>query len=1186
MHKLILRFIIPIFFFSACNEQKDPTLFELIPSEKSGLDFINTITEREEFNILTEEYIYNGGGIAVADFNNDQLQDLYFTGNQVENKLYLNQGELTFKDVTNVADVAGNNQWCSGVTVVDINQDGWMDIYVSSTIDKDPEKRRNLLYINQGLNSDGIPVFKELAKSYGLDDAGNSTQATFFDYDKDGDLDVYLLTNVIDTKIPGNYRPKIKDGSALNNDRLYRNNGDNTFTNVSKEAGILIEGFGLGVTIADINLDSWPDIYVTNDYISNDLLYINNQDGTFTNQIKKYIKHQSHSAMGNDVVDINNDGLVDIFALDMLPETNERKKQMLGGNKYINYIQNVRYGYEFQVVRNTLQLNNGIGPDGHPTFSEVGQFANLYQTDWSWTPLISDFDNDGLRDIIVTNGFPKDVTDKDFTLYQAGPAGNVASKMFLQDSIPVVKISNYAFKNNGDLDFKDVTKEWGLSIPSFSNGAIYSDLDNDGDLDIVCNNINEHPFLFENKTSDAKNLKNHHYLRLKFEGNKPNLAGIGTKVMLYSKGAKMYYENVPTRGYLSSVEPFAHFGVGEAETVDSLLVQWPDGKEQFLQNVATNQVLTLKQDDAVKTNNPAERMHLFTSSEKILKSANADKNIQFKHQEEDKIDFNLQRTIPHKYSQMGPSIAVGDVNADGLEDFIVSGSVDNSASLFLQNKEGKFSNAIPVYTDADDVKKEDLGMLLFDADNDQDLDLYICSGGFEHFVDAAEFQDRLYLNNGKGQFTKAENAIPQSFVSTAAIKAADYDGDGLLDLFVGGKVKPGQYPMPVSSKILHNEGGKFVDVSARICPDLTDLGMVSDALWTDFNNDKQIDLLLVGEWMTPTFFQNNDGKFENVTEKTGLTGEKGWWNSITGADFDQDGDIDYIAGNLGLNTSYKANQDQPIQVVAKDFDNSNSIDPVISLYLKNEEGNYASYPVHSRSDLIAQMQHMRKKFPRFSKYGKTTSDGIFSEEELKGALVMQATQFASCYYENLGDGTFAMKKLPLQAQLGPVYGMLPYDIDEDGFLDILMVGNSYATEVFTGKYDALIGLVLKGNGKGEFTPLQTDKSGFFVDGDAKALVNMYDANNKNIILASQNRDKLLSFEQTDKNNQPLIQFENTDAQVVFTMKDGSTRKSELYYGNSYLSQSSRNLKVPAGTKQVNIISFDGSSREWHPDNTL
>jgi len=1160
----------------SCHQQSD-TLFQLIPAEESGITFINTITETEEFNILTEEYIYNGGGVGVADFNNDGLPDLYFTGNQVTDKLYLNKGDFQFEDVSQAAGISEVNFWSSGVSVVDINQDGLMDVYVSVTMDKDSTKRQNLLYINKGIDN-GIPIFQESAKVYGLNDMGNTTQSTFFDYDKDGDLDVYLLTNVIDTKLPGSYRPKITDGTSVNNDRLYRNNGDNTFTNVSQEAGIRYEGFGLGITITDINLDNWPDIYITNDYLSNDLLYINNQDGTFSNKISEYLKHQSHSAMGNDVVDLNNDGLADIFALDMLPETNERQKQMLGATKYVEYINDEKFGYDLQVVRNTLQMNAGLGPAGHPVFSEVGFYSGVYKTDWSWTPLLADFDNDGLRDIIITNGFPKDVTDNDFALFRAGPAGSVASNSYLLDSIPVVKISNYAFKNNGDLRFADVTKEWGLSLPSFSNGAVYADLDQDGDLDIVINNINSEAFLYENTTVKKAENQNH-FLRLKFEGISPNTAGIGTKVMLFNKGEKHYYEHVNARGYLSSKENAAHFGLGKSTKADSLWVKWPNGKEQLLKDVPADQVFTLKQADAQLSNNSAERLVFSVANKKLMQLSNEATALEWSHQERDMIDFDLQRTIPHKYSQMGPAVAVGDVNNDGLEDFITGGSVWQSAQLFLQQSDGTFVPPKDLFTEKIDTDREDTGLLLFDADNDQDLDLYIAGGGFEYFRDSKEFADVLYLNDGQGNYTRTENAIPTNLNSNGPVKAADYDGDGLLDLFIGGRVLPGNYPLPVDSKILHNKGGTFTDVTREVCPKLLNVGMVSDALWTDFDNDGQVDLLLAGEWMPLTFFKNNGKTFDDVTNTSGIAENVGWWNSLSAGDFDKDGDIDYLAGNLGLNSRYKGTMQEPMQIVANDFDKSSSTDPIISIYLTNSQGERKLYPVHSLNDMISQMQVMRKLFQRHKDYGKVDAKGLFKPNALDNAAVYNATQMASCYIENLGNGQFKLTELPMQCQFAPIYAMQTLDVDQDGNLDVLMVGNDYGTEVFTSKYDALKGILLKGNGKGDFEFVTYRNSGFFADGDAKALALYQNANQLPQVLVSQNKDKLLNFGFEKSKSINWFTPQANDASVVFTLANGAEQKVEFYYGSSYFSQSTRKVLIPVGTQSIEVKQFDGAIRK-------
>ena len=1164
-------FLFLIILFS-CKQEENLSLFKSIPSSTSGITFNNQITESDTFNILTDEYIFNGGGVAVGDFNNDGLPDLFFTGNQVGNKLYLNEGNLKFRDVSAHSGVEALDIWSTGVAVVDINGDGLLDLYVTATMYKDAARRSNMLFVNQGLNDEGIPEFKEEAAQYGIADTGFSMSATFFDYNNDGFLDLYVLNNVQSNTVPGTFREKITDGSSVNQDQLYKNNGDGTFTNVSKEAGITIEGFGLGLAIADFNNDGWSDIYVGNDYLANDLLYINNQDGTFTNEIADRLRHQSLFSMGVDVSDFNNDGLVDIITLDMLAETNYRKKTTISKNLYQTFINNEIFGFEYQHVRNMLQLNNG---EGVP-FSEIGFMGGVYQTDWSWSPLFADLDNSGYRDLLITNGFPRDITDKDFANYRKD-VGNVAGIPHLLSVIPVVKIPNYGFKNNGDLTFTDFSKEWGLEIPSFSNGAVFVDLDNDGDLDYVVNNINDEAFLFENTTNTPEKT-NSNFLRIKLKGPENNPLGIGAKISIeYGDEHMQFYEQYLSRGYLSSVDDIIHFGLGKNELVESIKVLWQDGKMQEFTNITSNQILEvdyflakpITPELLIFPFAPARVNPTFIATPMLL-------NVPFIHEEDDKIDFNLQRTIPHKVTQYGPGIAVGDIDGDGLEDFILSGAANYGPVAYLQQKDGSFLRKLSPLGDIS-LQQEDMGMLLFDIDNDGDLDLYVVSGSIEHDHGSPLYQDRLFINDGKGNFTE-NRQLPETISSGTTVRAADFNRDGYLDLFIGGRTVPGQYPYADRSFLLKNDKGVLTDVTDEVAPGLRNIGMVTDALWTDFDNDGKVDLMVVGEFMAITFFRNEGSKLIKVGG-SGLDQYTGWWNSITAGDFNNNGHTDYIVGNLGRNNYYNVSAETPLTVVAKDFDNNGSIDPILFAHYKNNDGEYEPFPVHFWDDLYGQSVMFRRKFKGYHDYAFASQQNLLLPEQLNDALTLEATMMHTSFIENLGNGEFKVHPLPLEAQIAPVNGMLTEDVDGDGNLDIIMVGNDYGNEIFAGRYDAFTGLVMKGDGQGGFTPIKSYESGFLVPKDAKGLTKLNGANDKEIYLATQNRGELKVFSKDDENGKYKYFIPHSiDQYIVYKMANGSEIKQELYHGSGFLSQSSRKVKLPTEVKEITIVNFKGESR--------
>ncbi len=1147
--------------FASCRHG---TLFQEIESSHSGVHFINEIKETDSMNVLDISNIYNGGGVGVGDFNRDGRPDIYFTGNAVANRLYLNRGDFSFDDITDASGTAGGNRWSRGVAVVDVNHDGWPDIYVCTTILADKSRRKNLLYINQGNDAKGIPHFIDKAAEYGLADTSFSTMAAFFDMDNDGDLDMYLVVNeIVNATLPNVFHKLSRDGSFPSSGRLYRNDWSDSlkhpvFTDVSNTAGVAIEGYGHSVNVCDINQDGWKDLYVTNDYLPNDLMLINNHDGTFTDHLSDCFKHTSSNSMGVDVNDINNDGLVDIFTLDMNPEDNLRKKMMLNPGSYRTYQNSDAFGYTYQYVRNTLQLNQGNPPKTSdssklPVFSDIAFSAGVAETDWSWTPLITDFDNDGFRDILVTNGFPKDVTDHDFISFR-NKSSQLVSKSELLKQIPEVKLHKYGYRNDGDLHFSDVSEKWGLMKKTFSNGAVYVDLDGDGDLDLVMNNINDEAGIYRNESRE-QDAAGHHYLRLRLAGDSLNPEGLGAWIELhYAGGQKQVYENTPYRGYLSTNENIAHFGLGKVTVVDSLLIKWPDGKKQWLLQVPADQVLTVKAADA----KPGGADHQPETAKPLFAELPPSVTQGFRHTETDYIDFNIQKLLPHKLSDYGPGLAVADMNGDGLDDFVCGGSAGHPASLFFQDKSGNFHREPLFVSDTLVKRSQDTGLLLFDADGDGDADLYVASGGYENEPGSEAYQDRFYLNDGAGRFTLSDYTLPANHTSKFCVRAADFDRDGDLDLFVSGRVDPHNYPRPVSSFIFRNDSknGKiqFTDVTAEIAPDLVKGGMICDAAWTDFDNDGWPDLVLAGEWMPVTLLKNTRGRFGNVTEAAGIAGKTGWWNSIVAGDFDNDGDMDYVVGNLGTNSYFRAAQGQPVRIYAKDFDKNGIYDVIPSLYLPDEQGRPKEFPAQGREDLLRQITAMRKKFATNRLFATAGMDVVLGAEERKDALVLEAGELRSVLLRNKGNGQFSMEPLPPAAQFSTLNAMMAEDINGDGNLDLLLNGNDYGTDVSVGRYDAFNGLFLAGDGKGNFNPMPMAVSGFYVPGNAKALVGLRGATGRLMIAASRNRDALKVF---DAGDHSVIAFRPGQYQMRLHWKDGRQRLQEGYYGSSYLSQSGR-----------------------------
>jgi hypothetical protein len=1056
----------------------------------------------------------------------------------MSNKLFLNKGNFQFEDITASAGVGSDSIWSTGVTMADVNGDGLLDIYVCKSGDMKGENRSNALYINNGPNASGQITFTESAHKYGLDNRGLSTHAVFFDYDHDGDLDCYLLSNSF--RSIGNYdlvkdQRNIRD--TLGGNKLYRNDNGH-FTDVTAQAGIYSSkiGFGLGVTISDINNDGWPDIYVSNDFFEMDYLYINNRDGTFTESLRDYIRETSLNSMGADIADINNDGYPEIFVTDMLPEDNERIKTKTNFENWDKYQSDIANGYYKQFTRNSLQLNTGPlseKPGNKKVFfSEIGRYAGVCATDWSWGALITDLDNDGYKDIFVANGIYKDITDQDYIQYSEASHDMIRSQILnkekniikrLIDLIPSHPISNYAFHNNGDLTFTNRAKEWGLDEPGFSNGSAYGDLDNDGDLDLVVNNVNMPCFVYRNMSRE-KHPENR-YLKVLLSGEGKNRFGIGARVTVYYNRTLAYQEEMPMRGFESTVDSRLNFGLGKTQKIDSLTVAWPDGRVTLLRGLKPDQSITINQSEAppvvrqaaintgnipaagnMKDKSPrsARKINLPPATSSWLTAVPDRDGLDFRHQENEFNDFDRDRLIFHMLSTQGPRMATGDVNGDGLEDIYICGAKGQAGCLYIQTAGGRFKKTNEGLFKKDSGS-EDTDCIFFDADGDGDQDLFVCSGGNEFSPNSSALLSRLYINDGKGHFTRSPQLLPspQIFESSSCVDAADYDGDGDLDLFVGVRLKPFGYGFPCKGYILQNNGkGVFTDVTSRVAPSLETAGMITDAKWFDYDRDGKPDLVIAGEYMPIRIFHNEGGHFKEQTAAAGLGESNGWWNRLAIADVNGDGYPDIIAANHGLNSRFRASNDKPITMYVSDFDNNGTVEQVICCYNGDKQ-----YPMALRHDLVAALPYLKKKYLHYADYKNQTITDIFSKDQLDKAVKLDAYELRNSVLINSGKGTFKIEPLPAAAQLSPMYGILVTDLDGDGKKDILMGGNFYESKPEVGIYDASYGLLLKGDGNGGFKSIDEKESGLLIRGAIRDMAILKEGK-KQLLIFSLNNDSL------------------------------------------------------------------------------
>lgn len=1071
----ILHIVLVAATLSACDQPQKQ--FTRISPDESGLDFRNDLTETQQNNIMTYEYSYNGGGIAAGDVNNDGLADVYFSGNTVPNKLFLNKGNWHFEDITKFSGTAGRPDWKTGVTMADVNGDGWLDIYVcysgnaagegyEKPVIRDHPQRSNQLFINNGCAPGGIPTFTERAKAYGLDAPGTfSTQAYFLDYDLDGDLDLFLLNHAnmfysafLNTRRLRNLRHPYFGNKLFRND-VTGLKGKPFFTDVSHTTGIHGSGlnFGLSASISDLNNDGYPDIYVTNDYEEQDFCYINGGDGTFREVSTKLFGHLSKYGMGSDIADINNDGLQDLIVLDMLPEDNRRQKLLKGADQYDRYSLAVDSGYHHQYMRNTLQLNRGFASDTLPRFSEIGQYAGVSNTDWSWAPLVADFDNDGLKDLFISNGFLRDFNNLDFIKYNADAYSEARASrrsidyLSLVQNLPSTKVANYIYKNATGIRFTDVTLEWGLDQPSVSNGAVYTDLDNDGDLDLITNNINDQAFLFRN---NAELFPDGNYIKIRLRGSGLNTSALGAKVWISTENREIFQEAWYTRGYQSSVEPAIFAGVGKAKIIKEIKVRWPDGRVSAVSDIKPNTSIVLTQPESREIKKiPA------IPNPTILRDVTATSGLNFTHQENPFVDFKVQRLLHYQVSRLGGKFARGDVNGDGNDDVFFCGAARQSGALFIGQHDGMFKRSVDQPWAADSLY-EDTNAMFFDADADGDDDLYVVSGGSEFVSGAPLYQDRLYINMGGGTFTRSRDALPAESSSGSVVTAADFDKDGDLDLFVGGRLVPQHYGLIPRSFVLRNDSGprdvKFTDVTSQHGDILSTPGMVTCAVWTDYNNDTWPDLIVAGEWMPVKILENQKGKLVEWKDAPGLEKSEGWWCSIFPADIDADGDTDYFLGNAGTNMQFSATPEEPVQLFAGDFSGDDVLEAVLNYYIQGE-----SYPLATRDEILDQMSSLKKKFIRYEDYADATMQDIASEDQLAHAYTFNAYTLESSWLENIGGQQFSLRPLPALAQLSSINGFVYDDFTGDGRKEAIAAGNFHPFKPQLGRSDASFGIALQ-----------------------------------------------------------------------------------------------------------------------------